>query len=120
MFINKKVAFYTLGCKLNFSESSTIGRQLTNIGFLKTDFTNKADLYVINTCSVTENANKECRRLIRKAKKISPPFIFEELVSIPEIFGSCMDQLPSFLIHLIFNSESLIILDFIKQASSLS
>jgi len=72
MFINKKVAFYTLGCKLNFSESSTIGRQLTNIGFLKTDFTNKADLYVINTCSVTENANKECKRIIRKAKKYSP------------------------------------------------
>ncbi len=72
MFNNKKVAFYTLGCKLNFSETSTIGRQLVNIGFTKTEFKNKADLYVINTCSVTENANKECRRIIRKAKKNSP------------------------------------------------
>ena len=72
MFNNKKVAFYTLGCKLNFSETSTIGRQLVDIGFIKTEFDNKADLYVINTCSVTENANRECRRIIRKAKKISP------------------------------------------------
>ena len=72
MFINKKVAFYTLGCKLNFSETSTIGRQLAEIGFNKTEFENKADLYVINTCSVTENANRECRRIIRKAKKNSP------------------------------------------------
>ena len=72
MFDNKKVAFYTLGCKLNFSETSTIGRQLFNIGFTKTEFDNKADLYLINTCSVTENANRECRRIIRKAKKNSP------------------------------------------------
>ena len=72
MFNGKKVAFYTLGCKLNFSETSTIGRQLSDIGFQKTDFNKYADLYVINTCSVTENANKECRRIIRKAKKTSP------------------------------------------------
>ena len=72
MFKDKKAAFYTLGCKLNFSETSTIGRQLTDIGFIKTDFDSPADLYVINTCSVTENANRECRRIIRKAKKNSP------------------------------------------------
>ena len=72
MFVGKKVAFYTLGCKLNFSETSTISRQLTDLGFLKSEFNNGADLFVINTCSVTENANKECRRIIRKAKKISP------------------------------------------------
>ena len=72
MFNNKKVAFYTLGCKLNFSETSTIGRQLVSIGFIKTEFDSKADLYVINTCSVTENANRECRRIIRKARKKSP------------------------------------------------
>ena len=69
MLNGKKVAYYTLGCKLNFSETSTISRQLEDIGFIKTNFDNKADLYVINTCSVTENANKECRRIIRKAKK---------------------------------------------------
>ena len=72
MFKGKTTAFYTLGCKLNFSESSTISRQLNEIGFTKNEFNDGADLYVINTCSVTENANKECRRLIRKAKKISP------------------------------------------------
>ena len=72
MFKNKTAAFYTLGCKLNFAETSTICRQLIEIGFSKTDFNNSADLYVINTCSVTENANRECRRIIRKAKKQSP------------------------------------------------
>lgn len=72
MFEGKKAAFYTLGCKLNFSETSTIGRQLEEVGFTKTDFNKPADLYVINTCSVTENANRECRRIIRKAKKNSP------------------------------------------------
>ena len=72
MFKGKTAAFYTLGCKLNFSETSTIGRQLSDIGFEKTEFEKKADLYVINTCSVTENANRECRRIIRKAKNKSP------------------------------------------------
>ena len=72
MFNTKTVAFYTLGCKLNFSETSTIARQLAEIGFTKTKFNNGADMFLINTCSVTENANKECKRLIRKAKKISP------------------------------------------------
>lgn len=72
MLTGKKAAFYTLGCKLNFSETSTIGRQLTEIGFVKTSFNSSADIYVINTCSVTSNANKECRRIIRRAKKNSP------------------------------------------------
>tara|TARA_B100001758_G_scaffold81904_1_gene69628 strand:+ start:36910 stop:38214 length:1305 start_codon:yes stop_codon:yes gene_type:complete len=72
MFKEKKAAFYTLGCKLNFSETSTISRQLYSIGFIKTSFNDQADLYVINTCSVTENANRECRRIIRKAKRKSP------------------------------------------------
>ena len=72
MLNGKKVAYYTLGCKLNFSETSTISRQLEDIGFIKTNFDNKADLYVINTCSVTENANKECRRIIRKVKRTAP------------------------------------------------
>lgn len=72
MFDGKTSAFYTLGCKLNFSETSTIARQLKEIGFVKKEFSDGADLFVINTCSVTENANKECRRIIRKAKKKSP------------------------------------------------
>ena len=72
MFNGKTSAFYTLGCKLNFSETSTIARQLKEIGFAKKEFNDGADLFVINTCSVTENANKECKRIIRKAKKKSP------------------------------------------------
>jgi threonylcarbamoyladenosine tRNA methylthiotransferase MtaB len=64
-----KVAFYTLGCKLNFSETSTIGRQFMEAGFDKVDFSLPADVYVINTCSVTENANRKCRQVIRKALK---------------------------------------------------
>jgi len=66
------VAFHTLGCKLNFAESSAIGRQLRKNGFIKTDFESKADVYVINTCSVTENADRECRAVVRKALKNNP------------------------------------------------
>ena len=68
----KKVAFYTLGCKLNFSETSTISRQFEEKGFLKVDFQENPDIYIINTCSVTENADKKCKKLVREAKKISP------------------------------------------------
>lgn len=63
------IAFYTLGCKLNFSETSTIGRQAKSDGFDVVDFTEIADIYVINTCSVTENADKKCKRVVKEAKK---------------------------------------------------
>ncbi len=68
----KKVAFYTLGCKLNFSETSTIGRSFEDAGYAKVSFDDTPDIYVINTCSVTENADKKCRQLVKKAKKINP------------------------------------------------
>jgi threonylcarbamoyladenosine tRNA methylthiotransferase MtaB len=68
----KKVAFYTLGCKLNFSETSTISRLFENAGFAKVDFEETPDILVINTCSVTENADKKCRQLVRRATKINP------------------------------------------------
>lgn len=68
----KKVAFYTLGCKLNFSETSTIGRLFTNAGYAVVDFTAGADVYVINTCSVTEHADKKCRKVVKEALKYSP------------------------------------------------
>ncbi len=70
--MNKKVAFYTLGCKLNYSETSTIGRQFNQAGFDTVDFTDTADVYIINTCSVTENANKKCRKVVKEALKHSP------------------------------------------------
>ncbi len=66
------VAFHTLGCKLNFSETSTISRMLEKEGFEKRDFTDLADVYVINTCSVTDNADKECRLLVRRIQRKSP------------------------------------------------
>jgi len=69
---NKTVAFHTLGCKLNFSETSGISRLLLNEGFGKKEFDEVADIYVINTCSVTENADKECRYLVRKIKRQAP------------------------------------------------
>lgn len=68
----KKVAFYTLGCKLNFSETSTIARNFENQGFAKVDFTDRPDIFVINTCSVTDNADKKCRQIVKKALKINP------------------------------------------------
>ncbi|MBP6090455.1 MAG: tRNA (N(6)-L-threonylcarbamoyladenosine(37)-C(2))-methylthiotransferase MtaB [Crocinitomicaceae bacterium] len=68
----KKVTFYTLGCKLNFSETSTIARLFDNAGYAKVDFEDTPDIYVINTCSVTENADKKCKQLVKKALKINP------------------------------------------------
>ncbi len=68
----KKVAFYTLGCKLNFSETSTISRTFEDGGYAKVDFNDTPDVYVINTCSVTENADKKCKQLVRKALDINP------------------------------------------------
>ena len=70
--MSKKVAFYTLGCKLNYSETSTIGRQFENAGFQTVNFTDEADVYVINTCSVTDHADKKCRRVVKEALKHSP------------------------------------------------
>lgn len=68
----KKVAFYTLGCKLNFSETSTIARLFEDAGFAKVDFEDTPDVYVINTCSVTDNADKKCKQLVKKALKTNP------------------------------------------------
>jgi threonylcarbamoyladenosine tRNA methylthiotransferase MtaB len=68
----KKVAFYTLGCKLNFAESSSIARSLEPMGFVRAEFQDEPDLFVINTCSVTEQADKKCKKVVREAKKINP------------------------------------------------
>ena len=68
----KKVAFYTLGCKLNFSETSSIGRLFTVAGYKAVEFTEGADVYVINTCSVTDHADKKCRKVVKEALKYSP------------------------------------------------
>jgi threonylcarbamoyladenosine tRNA methylthiotransferase MtaB len=92
----KTVAFYTLGCKLNFSETSTIGRLFEQNGYQKVEFHEKADVYVINTCSVTDNADKKCRKVVKEALKHSPDAFItivgcyaqlkpEEIASIPGV-----------------------------------
>ena len=68
----RTIAFHTLGCKLNFSETSSISRILENEGFQKKEFDDKADVYVINTCSVTDNADKECRQIVRRIQRKAP------------------------------------------------
>jgi threonylcarbamoyladenosine tRNA methylthiotransferase MtaB len=72
MAIAKSIAFHTLGCKLNYSETSTISRMMESEGFVKKEFDELADVYVINTCSVTDNADKECRQLVRRIQRKSP------------------------------------------------
>lgn len=92
----KKVAFYTLGCKLNFAESSSIARSLEPMGFVRAEFQDAPDLFVINTCSVTEQADKKCKKVVREAKKINPAAAVvvigcyaqlkpEEIASIPGV-----------------------------------
>lgn len=83
----RTVAFHTLGCKLNFSETSTLSRMLENEGFEKKEFDDQADVYVINTCSVTDNADKECRQLVRRIQRKAP----ESLV----VITGCYAQLKS-------------------------
>ncbi|MBA4144635.1 MAG: tRNA (N(6)-L-threonylcarbamoyladenosine(37)-C(2))-methylthiotransferase MtaB [Cytophaga sp.] len=68
----KKVAFYTLGCKLNYSETSTISRKFEESGYTKVEFNETPDIFIINTCSVTENADKKCHKIVREARAISP------------------------------------------------
>ena len=68
----KKVAFYTLGCKLNFSETSTLARLLEAQGHQRVEFNEQPDIFIINTCSVTDNADKKCRKIVREAQKINP------------------------------------------------
>lgn len=72
MQAGKSIAFHTLGCKLNFSETSTLGRMMEQEGFVKKSFDDEADVYVINTCSVTDNADKECRQIVRRIQRRAP------------------------------------------------
>lgn len=68
----KRVAFYTLGCKLNYSETSSISRLFEQAGYVKVEFNQKPDIFIINTCSVTDNADKKCRKIVREAQQINP------------------------------------------------
>lgn len=111
----KTVAFYTLGCKLNYSETSTLARQFEERGFRKVDFEHGADIYIINTCSVTDNADKKARKVVREALKLSPqafvgiigcyaqlkPQEISEIPGVDAVLGAAekfrlLDLLPSF------------------------
>ena len=111
----KKVAFYTLGCKLNFSETSTISRQFEERGFQKVEFSDSPDVFIINTCSVTENADKKCKKIVREAQKINPdgfvaiigcyaqlkPREISEIEGVDAVLGAAekfrlLDLLPTF------------------------
>lgn len=94
--MRKTISYYTLGCKLNYSETSTISRMFSQAGFDKVEFEQGADVYVINTCSVTEHADKKCRKIVQQALKFSPDaFVIiigcyaqlkpEEIVTIPGV-----------------------------------
>lgn len=90
----ERVAFYTLGCKLNFSETSTIARLFEDGGFAKVDFEDNPDIFVINTCSVTENADKKCKQLVKRAKKISPDSMVVILGCYAQLKPEEISQIP--------------------------
>lgn len=114
--MNKTVSFYTLGCKLNYSETSTIADEFAKNGFLKKEFSDISDVYVINTCTVTENAEKDCRQIVRRALRQNP--------SAYIVVTGCYAQLRSEEIALIDgvdavlgSSEKFKIFDLIKDFS---
>ncbi|MBD3638492.1 MAG: tRNA (N(6)-L-threonylcarbamoyladenosine(37)-C(2))-methylthiotransferase MtaB [Crocinitomicaceae bacterium] len=110
----KKVAFYTLGCKLNFSESSTIARNFEDQGFAKVDFSDTPDIFVINTCSVTENADKKCRSVVRRALKINPDAFITMIGCYAQLKPSEISEIPGVDLVLGAN-EKFNILDHIES-----
>jgi threonylcarbamoyladenosine tRNA methylthiotransferase MtaB len=90
----KKVAFYTLGCKLNFSETSTIARNFENQGFAKVDFNDSPDIVIINTCSVTENADKKCRNIVKKALKNNPDAFITMIGCYAQLKPTQISEIP--------------------------
>jgi len=130
--MNKKVAFYTLGCKLNYSETSSIGRLFTQAGFDMVEFTDKPDVFVINTCSVTENADKKCKRVVKEALKISPnayitivgcyaqlkPKEIAEIPGVDMVLGAAEKfQIVDHITDLTKNSKALVYNQPISQAN---
>jgi len=126
------VAFYTLGCKLNFAETSTVGRQMKEHGFEITDFKNAADLYVINTCSVTDHADRKCKKVVSEALRYNPNAYVvimgcyaqlkpEEIASIPGVdlvLGAAEKfNLPLHLTDLVKQEKALIFNAPIKETN---
>lgn len=99
----KKVAFHTLGCKLNFSETSTIARQLQDAGYARVDFEEQPDVFVINTCSVTENADKKCRSVVRKALRANPDAVVIVIGCYAQLKPTEISEIPG--VNLVLGAE---------------
>ena len=113
---NKKVAFYTLGCKLNYAETATIERQFLEKGFSSVQFSEKADVYVINTCSVTSHADKKCRNIIKKAVKNAPGSFVAVVGCYSQLQSEQLAAIPG--VDLVLGSrEKLKMFDYVKDFS---
>ena len=112
--MSKKVAFYTLGCKLNFSESSAIGRQFNEAGFETVSFTDQADVYLINTCSVTDHADKKCRKVVKEALKHSPKAYIAVVGCYAQLKPKEISEIPGVDIVL-GAAEKFMIIDYITD-----
>ncbi|HKK39289.1 MAG TPA: hypothetical protein VJ949_07720, partial [Cryomorphaceae bacterium] len=99
----KKVAFYTLGCKLNFSETSTIARQLQDAGYGRVAFEDDPDVFIINTCSVTDNADKKCRSVVRKALRINPEAVVIVIGCYAQLKPAEIAEIPG--VNLVLGAE---------------
>lgn len=113
----KKVAFYTLGCKLNFSETSGIARNFEKGGFARVEFEETPDVFVINTCSVTDNADKKCRQIVKKAKKINPAAYVAVIGCYAQLKPQEIASIPGVSMVLGAN-EKFNILDHVKNIES--
>ncbi|MFT5860398.1 MAG: threonylcarbamoyladenosine tRNA methylthiotransferase MtaB [Flavobacteriaceae bacterium] len=117
MNLFKKVNLYTLGCKLNFSETSTIARSFEEAGYTRVEFDNTPDVYIINTCSVTENADKKCKQLVKKAKKINPDAFVAVIGCYAQLKPQEIAEIPGVNIVLGAN-EKFNLLDHLEAFSS--
>ncbi|MDF1548295.1 MAG: radical SAM protein, partial [Bacteroidales bacterium] len=114
---NKKVAFQTLGCKLNFSESSTIARDFTEKGYQRVKFDEHADVYVINTCTVTDQADKKCRQAVKKIIKHNPKAVVAVIGCYAQLKSTEIKAIPGVDIVLGAN-EKFSLFDYIQKHES--
>lgn len=112
----RSVAFYTLGCKLNFSETSSIGRLFEDAGYAVNEFNDGADVYVINTCSVTDFADRKCRKTVRKALRISPHAVIVVIGCYAQLKPKEISEIPG--VDLVLGAkEKFRVLDFVNELS---
>ncbi len=108
-FSSRRVAFHTLGCKLNFSETSEMSRRMTQAGFLRVDFDQQADIYVINTCTVTEEANKKCRQMIGRCLRHNPQAFIVVTGCYAQLQAARVSEIPGVALVLGGNQKNQIV-----------